>query len=122
MSSNNDPSSERTPLLGNDGAAETNGDAPHAKQTTLHNIQSWTTRHAGSLIFGTLAVFFAALALVSFITRIPNDGSQSPAVPTPDGDKICTAAGCVLASSTLLRSISPRFVMSCHVSLLVHVC
>lgn len=118
MSANNNPSSERTPLLGNDGAADTNGDASNAKQSDLQLIQRWTARNAASLIFGILAAFFAALTLVTFLTRFPNDDSQSPY----DGDKICTAAGCVLASSTLLRSISPRFVVPCHVALLGHVC
>ncbi|KAJ4387400.1 hypothetical protein N0V93_007991 [Gnomoniopsis smithogilvyi] len=107
MSTNN-TTSERTPLLGNDGAAETNGDTPHSKPSTLHRIESWTAHHITSIILGTLAIFFFALFLVTLITRHASD-DQSPLVPGPDGQKICTAAGCVLASATLLRSISPRY-------------
>lgn len=106
MSTNN-TRSERTPLLGNDGTAETNGDNPQSKPSTLHRIESWTAHHITNIILGTLMVFFFALFLVTLITRHAND-DQSPLVPEPDGEKICTAAGCVLASSTLLRSISPR--------------
>lgn len=106
MSTHNS-SSERTPLLGNDGTADINGETAQSKPSTLHRIESWTARHIANIILGTLAVFFFALFLVTLITRHAND-DRSPLVPGPDGQKICTAAGCVLASSTLLRSISPR--------------
>lgn len=100
--------------MGHDGAADTNGDDAHAnKQSTLHRIGDWTAQHLASIILGILAVFFFALFLVTVITRLPNDG-KTPSIPGPDGDKICTAAGCVLASSTLLRSISPRFAESVY--------
>lgn len=108
MSSNNDPSSERTPLLGNDGTAEVNGDTSQGKDDSLLlELEGWIAQHSTNLILGFLALVFAALTLVTYLTRLPNDGSQAPDVPIT-GDKICTAAGCVLASSTLLRSISPR--------------
>ncbi|CAN8105308.1 unnamed protein product [Discula destructiva] len=107
--SSHGPSSERAPLLGNDGTADTNGERPSSKQSTLHRIESWTARHLAAFILGTLAILFFALFLVTLITRVPKDGKQVPSVPLPEGDKVCTAAGCVLASSTLLRSISPRY-------------
>lgn len=104
--SNNHASSERTPLLGNDGAVDDDDRQP--KTSRWHRLESWTSDHQGSLIFGLLAVLFFALFLVTFITRSPID-RHSPS-PAPGGDvaKICTATGCVLASATLLRSISPR--------------
>lgn len=109
MSTNN-TSSERTPLLGNDGTAETNNGTPQSKPSTLHRIESWTARHIANIILGTLVVLFFALFLVTLITRHAGD-DQTPFVPGPSGNKICTGAGCVLASATLLRSLSPRFVL-----------
>lgn len=113
MSSDN-PSSERTPLLGNDGTTETNGDTPQSKQSTLHRLQTWAIHHLVEFILGTLMVLFFAFFLVAMITRSPKDGNKAPPSPAPHGDKICTSTGCVLASSTLLRSISPRFVPLSH--------
>lgn len=104
-SSNNLPSSERTPLLGHDGTAENDESHQHSTSERLH---AWLAGHVTSIVLSILLVFFITLFLAAAIAR-PADGGQSPVVPSPDGGKICTAAGCVLASATLLRSISPRY-------------
>ncbi|PSR81949.1 endothelin-converting enzyme 1 [Coniella lustricola] len=111
MSNNDDiPASERTPLLGNDGAPPDDGQGVQPRET---GSKKWYSGRILSIILSILLLLFIILFIVSVAIRPSSgDGDQSPTQPPPsDGDdaKICTAAGCVLASATLLRSISPRY-------------
>lgn len=104
MSNNNTRSNERTPLIGgHDGTAEINGTDETPKSERLHN---WLSRHVLSIILSILLLLFIALFLVNTLLKSPLPGSH----PGNHKSTVCTAAGCVLASSTLLRSISPRSV------------
>lgn len=111
--SNNHSSSERTPLLGNEGAAggATDGEGS-SKPSTWHRIESWAASHVLSISLGLLAALFFAFFLVALVTRLPGTGKSPFSPPPSDEAKICTAEGCVLASATLLRSISPRYATS----------
>lgn len=90
-------SSDRAPLLRGyvDGASE-------APENDKSSNFSKTARILRLVLVATLVAL-----IVSFIAVIgihpPGTGS-TPAVK----EKICTSAGCVLASAILLRSLSPR--------------
>lgn len=100
---NQNPSSERAPLLGgNDGSIEVNGTNAPTKTQRAHD---WLSRNVLTVILGILLIFFIALFLVTFLVQLPNIPGLAPG---GDEANVCTAAGCVLAASTLLRSISPR--------------
>lgn len=99
---NQNPPSETAPLLGGqDESVEVNGTNAPSKSQRAHD---WLSRNVLTIILGILLVFFIALFLVTFLAQLPIPGL----VPGGDEADVCTAAGCVLASSTLLRSISPR--------------
>lgn len=99
---NQNPSAERAPLLGgHDGSVEVNGTDPPSKSQRAHD---WLSRNVLTIILAILLVFFIALFLVVFLVPLP----IQDLIPGGDEASVCTAAGCVLASSTLLRSISPR--------------
>lgn len=100
MSSNTRNASERQPLLGNDGAGDSQVDADLDKEQSWHD---WASEHKLNIILSTLVVMFFAFFMAAFFTRLPNDKQTAP-IPA----NICSAPGCVLAASTLLRSISPR--------------
>ncbi|KAF3763247.1 endothelin-converting enzyme 1 [Cryphonectria parasitica EP155] len=105
-SSDDVPASERTPLLGRDGAADEEESHEHSR---TERLTSWLAGHIANIILSLLLIFFIALFLVTFLAR-KEESDESPVVPNPgDEAKICTTAGCVLASATLLRSISPRY-------------
>lgn len=107
--SNNNNAHESTPLLrGHDGAEES-GDATH-HASTWQRVKSWISSHTINLILTLLLAVFVILFLVTaFIQTSGKDEDKPPSEPTPgEGAEICTSAGCVLASSTLLRSISSR--------------
>lgn len=109
MSTNNN-AHESTPLLrGHDGAEES-GDARDA--STWQRVKSWISSHTVNLILTALLAVFVVLFLVTAFIQVSNgdDDEKPPSIPAPgDGAEICTSAGCVLAASTLLRSISSRF-------------
>lgn len=109
MSNNN--AHESMPLLrGNDGAEES-GDA-HTP-STWQRAKSWISSHTVNLVLTVLLAVFVVLFLVTaFIQTSGGGGEEKPPSeePTPgEGAEICTSAGCVLAASTLLRSISSRW-------------
>lgn len=112
MSTNNH-AQESTPLLrGNDGADE-RGDAARTP-STWERVKSWISSHTVNLILTALLAVFVILFLVTAFIQISGGGAggdedEPPSEPTPgEGAEICTSAGCVLAASTLLRSISSR--------------
>lgn len=110
MSTNNN-AHENTPLLrGHDGAEES-GDAHSA--STWQRAKSWISSHTVNLVLTALLAVFVILFLVTaFIQTSGGDGDEDtpPSEPAPgEGADICTSAGCVLAASTLLRSISSRW-------------
>lgn len=109
MSINNN-AQESTPLLrGHDGAEES-GEAPHA--STWQRVKSWVSSHTVNLILTALLAVFVILFLVTAFIQVGRGGDEDepPSEPSPgEGAEICTSAGCVLAASTLLRSISSRW-------------
>lgn len=110
MSNNN--AHESTPLLrGNDGAEES-GDA-HTP-STWQRAKSWISSHTVNLVLTALLAVFVVLFLVTAFIQTSGGGDEEtpPSEPTPgEGAEICTSAGCVLAASTLLRSISSRWAL-----------
>lgn len=109
MSTNNN-AHESTPLLrGHDGAEET-GEAHNA--STWQRVKSWISSHTVNLILTALLAVFVILFLVTAFIQVSSGGDEDkpPSEPSPgEGAEICTSAGCVLAASTLLRSISSRW-------------
>lgn len=98
---NQNPSSERAPLLGgHDGPADVNGTDAPSKSQRAHD---WLSKNVLTIILGLLLVFFIALFLVVFLVQLPD-------ILPGAGDEadVCTSAGCVLAASTILKSISTR--------------
>lgn len=108
MSSNHE-TSERAPLLGNDGAVDGEREGgSQSKGSRWHRFEGWAAAHKLNIVLGLLAVMFFAFFVVSLITRLAVEHGN-PAAPKPtEAAEVCTATGCVLASATLLRSISPR--------------
>lgn len=109
MSNNN--AHESTPLLrGHDGADD--GGEAHGP-STWQRVKSWVSSHTVNLVLTALLAVFVVLFLVTaFIQTSGGDDNDEtpPSEPTPgEGTEICTSAGCVLAASTLLRSISSRW-------------
>lgn len=111
--SNNHFASEDTPLLRDQNGAEAARDDP--KPSTWERLRNWAAIHFVNIILTALLLLFIILFLVTALLRHPRAGPPSgepPSIPTPGhGPEICSSAGCVLASATLLRSISPRFVI-----------
>lgn len=111
MSNNN--AHESTPLLrGNDGAEE-RGDA-HTP-STWQRAKSWISSHTVNLVLTVLLAVFVVLFLVTAFIQTSGGGDEEkppPSEPSPgEGAEVCTSAGCVLAASTLLRSISSRWAL-----------
>lgn len=109
--SNNNNAHESTPLLrGHDGAEES-GDARNGA-STWQRAKSWISSHTVNLVLTALLAVFVVLFLVTAFIQTSggnDDDEKPPSEPTPgEGAEICTSAGCVLAASTLLRSISSR--------------
>lgn len=109
MSTNNN-AHESTPLLrGHDGAEE-GGETRSA--STWQRAKSWISSHTVNLVLTALLAVFVVLFLVTAFIQTSGGGDDEetpPSVPNPgEGADVCTSAGCVLAASTLLRSISSR--------------
>ncbi|KUI71673.1 Endothelin-converting enzyme 1 [Cytospora mali] len=105
MSSIN-PIGEDTPLLRDQNGPEAAKDYPILSR--WQRFKTWAADHFVNLILTILLVFFVALFLIVALVRHPRE--RSPSNPTPGLEaEVCSSAGCVLASATLLRSISPRF-------------
>lgn len=116
MSTNNN-AHESTPLLrGHDGAEE-GGETRSA--STWQRAKSWISSHTVNLVLTALLAVFVVLFLVTAFIQTSGGGGDEdkpPSEPTPPGEgaEVCTSAGCVLAASTLLRSISSRWAYSQH--------
>lgn len=109
--SNNHSASEGTPLLRDQNGAESARD--NSKTSTWKRLRDWAAVHFVNIILTALLLLFIILFLVTALIRHPRaqpPSGEPPSIPTPGhGPEICSSAGCVLASATLLRSISPRF-------------
>lgn len=107
MASNN-PASESTPLL--------NGHDPedNSNATTWQRTKSWISQNIVYALIPLLFIVLLAVFLVYGLKQGGKDSEPPPLIPTPEAEEICTSAGCVLASATLLRSISPKLVASYH--------
>ena len=91
-------SNDRTPLLrGYVGGAS---EAPENDTSSKFPITARVLRLG---LVGTLVALVVSFIAVVNIQR-PGDSATRPAIK----ETICTSAGCVLASATLLRSLSPR--------------
>lgn len=110
--SNNNTAGEDTPLLRDQNGAEEAQDSP--KPSTWDRVKNFATVHFVNIILSALLLLFIILFLLTALLRHPQakpPPGKPPVIPTPGhGPEICSSAGCVLASATLLRSISPRLV------------
>lgn len=110
--SNNLSASEVTPLLRDQNGTESAESSP--KPSAWERLKNFAAGHFVNIILTALLLLFVVLFLLTAFLRHPRakpPSGEPPSIPTPGhGPEICSSAGCVLASATLLRSISPRFV------------